>query len=161
MAHARLGIAEENSGKLVSEVRRHAARIAQELQYPLIIADGPPGTSCPVIASITGVDHVLIVTEPTVSGVHDLERVLTLSRHFGVPTSVVINKADLNLEQAQRIHQMAEQARSRVIGEIPFDRNIHDALMEGKTVLEYGKGPAVDVLKQIWTELRKEMNISS
>ncbi|MEN7973759.1 MAG: P-loop NTPase, partial [Verrucomicrobiota bacterium] len=106
MAHARLGIAEENSGKLVSEVRRHAARIAREMQYPLIIADGPPGTSCPVIASITDTDRVLIVTEPTVSGVHDLERVLKLSQHFGVPVSVVINKADLNPEQAQRIHNM-------------------------------------------------------
>ncbi len=161
VVHARLGIAEENSGKLVSEVRRHAARIATELHYPLIIADGPPGTSCPVIASITGADHVLIVTEPTVSGVHDLERVLTLSHHFDVPTSVVINKADLNPDQARRIHQMAEKAQSRVIGEIPFDRNIHDALMAGKTVIDYGKGPAVEVLKQIWTELRKEMNISS
>jgi len=157
MVHARLGIAEENSGKLVSQVRQHAARIATELQYPLIIADGPPGTSCPVIASITNASRVLIVTEPTVSGVHDLERVLKLCQHFGVPISVVINKADLNPEQAQCIHQMAERAHSRVIGEIPFDRNIHDALMEGKTVLEYGKGPAVDVLKQIWVKLNREL----
>ncbi|MEN8254910.1 MAG: P-loop NTPase [Verrucomicrobiota bacterium] len=157
MAHARLGIAEENSGKLVSEVRRHAARIAMEMQYPLIIADGPPGTSCPVIASITDTDRVLIVTEPTVSGVHDLARVLELCRHFGLPVSVVINKADLNPEQAQRIHQMAEKAHARVIGEIPFDRNIHDALMAGKTVLEHGEGPSVEVLKQIWAELGKEM----
>lgn len=153
MTHARLGIAEENSGKLVSEVRQHAARIATELQYPLIIADGPPGTSCPVIASITNTDRVLIVTEPTVSGVHDLERVLQLCRHFGVPVSVVINKADLNPDQTQRINQMAEKAHSKVIGEIPFDRNIHDALMEGKTILEYGKGPAIAVLKKIWAEL--------
>ena len=157
MVHARLGIAEENSGKLVSEVRRHAAQIATEMQVPLIMADGPPGTSCPVIASITDTDRVLIVTEPTVSGVHDLARVLELCRHFGVPVSVVINKADLNQEQAQRIHQMAEKAHARVIGEIPFDRNIHDALMVGKTVLEHGKGPAVEVLKQIWAELGKEM----
>ena len=158
MVHARLGIAEENSGKLVSQVRQHAARIATELQYPLIIADGPPGTSCPVIASITNASRILIVTEPTVSGVHDLERVLKLCQHFGVPTSVVINKADLNPEQAQRIHQMAEKAHSRVIGEIPFDRNIHDALMAGKTVIDHGKGPSVEVLKQIWEELRKEMD---
>jgi len=157
MVHARLGIAEENSGKLVSQVRQHAARIATELQYPLIIADGPPGTSCPVIASITNADRILIVTEPTVSGVHDLERVLKLCQHFGVPTSVVINKANLNPEQAQRIHRMAEQAHSRVIGEIPFDRNIHAALMAGKTILDYNQGPAVDVLKQIWAELGQEM----
>lgn len=157
MVHARLGIAEENSGKLVSEVRRHAARIATEMQYPLIIADGPPGTSCPVIASITDTDRVLIVTEPTVSGVHDLARVLELCRHFGVPVSVIINKADLNPDQAKRIHKMAKKVRARVIGEIPFDRNIHDALMLGKTVLEHGKGPAVEIIKQVWTELRKTM----
>ncbi len=155
MAHARLGIAEENSGKLVSEVRRHASKLTTDLQYPTLIADGPPGTSCPVIASITDTDHVLIVTEPTVSGVHDLARVLELCHHFAVPTSVIINKADLNPEQAQRIHRMAEQAHSNVIGEIPFDRNIHDALMAGKTILEYGKGPSIDVLKQIWETLRK------
>jgi len=157
MAHARLGVAEENSGKLVTEVRHHAAKFAKELNYPLIIADGPPGTSCPVIASITDADRVLIITEPTVSGVHDLERVLKLCVHFGVPVSVVINKADLNPEQAQRIHQLAERAHAKVIGEIPFDRNIHDALMAGKTVLQHGKGSAVEVLKQIWTELHKEI----
>ncbi|MCK4564462.1 MAG: ATP-binding protein [Verrucomicrobia bacterium] len=158
MVHARLGIAEENSGKLVSQVRQHAARIATEMQYPLIIADGPPGTSCPVIASITNADRILIVTEPTVSGVHDLERVLKLCQHFDVPSSVIINKADLNPEQAQRIHKMAKKAHSRVIGEIPFDRNIHDALMAGKTIIDYGKGPSVEVLKQIWAELNKEMS---
>jgi MinD superfamily P-loop ATPase len=157
MAHARLGIAEENSGKLVTQVRREAARIAQELHYPLIVADGPPGTSCPVIASVTNADRVLVVTEPTVSGVHDLERVLDLCRGFGVPVSIAINKADLNPEQAQHIHSLAEHAHARVIGEIPFDRNIHDALMAGKTVLEHGKGPAVAEIKALWAELHREM----
>jgi len=146
MVHARLGIAEENSGKLVSQVRQRAMKLAEELSYPIIIADGPPGTSCPVIASITNVNRVLIVTEPTVSGVHDLE-----------PVSVVINKADLNAEQAQYIHQMAEQAQARVIGEIPFDRNIHDALMAGKTIIDHNQGPAVKVLKSIWAELNREL----
>ncbi|MEN7973264.1 MAG: (4Fe-4S)-binding protein, partial [Verrucomicrobiota bacterium] len=83
--------------------------------------------------------------------------VLKLSQHFGVPVSVVINKADLNPEQAQRIHNMVKEANTRVIGEIPFDRNIHDALMAGKTVLEHGKGPSIEVLKRIWSELGKEM----
>jgi len=157
MAHARLGIAEENSGKLVSEVRRNAAKLATEMQYPLILADGPPGTSCPVIASITDANRVLIVAEPTVSGVHDMERVLELARHFGIPVSVVINKVDLNPDQAQRIHEMAEHAGAGLIGEIPFDRNIHDALMAGKTILEHGQGPSVEILKQIGNELHKQM----
>ena len=158
MVHARLGIAEENSGKLVSQVRQRAMELAEELQYPLIIADGPPGTSCPVIASITDVSRVLIVTEPTVSGVHDLERVLHLCHHFGVPVSVIINKADLNQDQAKRIHEMAEKAGATVAGEIPFDRNIHDALMVGKTIIDYNKGPSVEAIQKIWKSLNVLIN---
>ena len=159
MTHARLGIAEENSGKLVSQVRREAARIARERKLPLIVADGPPGTSCPVIASVTNADLALVVTEPTVSGIHDLERVLQLCRHFGLPASVVVNKADLNPGQARRIHHLAEQAHAKVVGEIPFDRNIHDALMAGKTVLDHGKGPAVATIGKVWQNLRLELGL--
>ena len=157
MIHARLGIAQENSGKLVTQVRQRAAESARELQYERIIADGPPGTSCPVIASITGVDLVLIVTEPTVSGVHDLKRVLDLCQHFGVPAAVVINKADLNGEQAGRIHRMAEQSGAHIVGEIPFDRHVHDALMAGKTVLEHGKSPAAEAIRHVWQQLQDMM----
>lgn len=103
MAHAKLGIAEENSGRLVARVRERAAQLAEEHQRTLIIGDGPPGTGCPVIASVSGTDLVVIVTEPTVSGVHDMERVMQLAAHFGVPVAVIINKADLNAEQAGRI----------------------------------------------------------
>lgn len=155
MVDARLGIAQENSGKLVSRVRERAAQLAGELHHGLVLADGPPGTSCPVIASVTGADLVLIVTEPTVSGVHDLERVLELTNHFGVPAQVLINKADLNREQAQRIHQPAKEAGARVTGEIPFDHNVHDALMNGQTVLEYGKGPARTAIMQAGAALRE------
>jgi MinD superfamily P-loop ATPase len=153
MVHAALGIAEENSGKLVTQVRQRAAELARELQYGHLIADGPPGTSCPVIASITGVDQVLVVTEPTVSGVHDLKRVLELSNHFKVPAVVVINKADLNLDQVKRIHRMSAEMDAPVIGEIPFDREVHEALMAGKTVLEHGKGPAAKAIRQVWDAL--------
>jgi len=139
MAHAKLGIAEENSGRLVTAVRARAGQLADELKRELILGDGPPGTGCPVIASVSGADLVVIVTEPTVSGVHDMERVLDLADHFGVPTAIVINKADLNADQAKRIEGMAETKGSRIIGKIPFDRTVNDALMEGKTVLEYGK----------------------
>ena len=146
MAHARLGIAEENSGRLVTQVRNTAADLARNLKKDLILGDGPPGTGCPVIASVSGADHVLIVTEPTVSGVHDMERVLQLTGHFGVPAQVVINKADLNAEQAARIEAIAGEMGSEVIARIPFDRNVHDALMAGKTVIEAGRGPARDAL---------------
>jgi len=153
MAHARLGIAEENSGKLVTEVRHSAARMAKGFGYARILADGPPGTGCPVIASITGVDSVLIVTEPTVSGVHDLRRVLNLCRHFGVDAAIAINKCDLNAEQANAIHTLAEEAGARVVGEIPFDREVHDALMLGRTVVEQGSGPAAEAIRELWKNI--------
>jgi len=156
MAHARLGIAEENSGKLVTRVRKRAAELCQENGFERILSDGPPGTGCPVIASVSGVDLVLIVTEPTISGVHDMERVLQLSAHFGVPTLVIVNKEDLNFDQARKIRRMAEEAGSRVIGAIPFDQNVNAALMEGKTVLEHGKGPAYEAILTLWDALRTE-----
>lgn len=156
MVHARLGIAEENSGKLVTRVRKRAAELCGEQGLERILSDGPPGTGCPVIASVSGVDLVLIVTEPTISGVHDMERVLQLSAHFGVPSLVIVNKEDLNLDQARKIRRMAEEAGSRVIGAIPFDQNVNAALMEGKTILEYGKGPAYEAILGLWDALRTE-----
>ncbi|MBN1418033.1 MAG: 4Fe-4S binding protein, partial [Planctomycetes bacterium] len=154
MAHARLGIAEENSGRLVTQVRNRAGQLAKELGRERILGDGPPGTGCPVIASVSGTDLVLIVTEPTVSGVHDMERVLQLANHFGVPGVVVINKADLNRSQAQRIEEIAAANGSRVIGRIPFDRTVNDALMQGKTVIEYGDSPAASAIRDVWRELQ-------
>jgi MinD superfamily P-loop ATPase len=154
MAHARLGIAEENSGRLVAQVRRRAAQLAEELKQELILGDGPPGTGCPVIASVSGTDLVVVVTEPTVSGVHDMERVMKLAAHFGVPAVVVINKADLNTEQAQRIEDIARAHGSKVIGRIPFDRAVNDALMAGKTVIEYMKGNAEEAIRKVWVNLQ-------
>jgi len=157
MVHARLGIAEENSGRLVAQVRDRAARLARELGRERILSDGPPGTGCPVIASVSGTDLVLIVTEPTVSGVHDMERVVKLTAHFGVPAVVVINKADLNAEQAQRIEQIAAGNDARVIGRIPFDSHVNEALLAGKTVVEFPEGKANAAIRSIWQELRKTL----
>jgi len=150
MAHARLGIGEENSGKLVTVVRDRASELAKQHRSPSILGDGPPGVGCPVIASITGLDLVVIVTEPTVSGVHDLKRVLELSNHFGVPARVVINKADLNPEQCGNIKKLAEQNKARCIGEIPFDPQVHQALMQGTPLVEFGQGPASQAIRRIW-----------
>ena len=154
MVHACLGIAEENSGRLVAHVRNRAGELAAELQAERILGDGPPGTGCPVIASVSGTDLVLVVTEPTVSGVHDLERVLELAAHFGVPALVLINKADLNTEQAARIEGLARQRDSRVIGRIPFDRSVNNALMAGKTVVHYSEGAASDAVRSAWREVQ-------
>ena len=154
MVHARLGIAEENSGRLVTQVRNRAAQLASELKKDYIIADGPPGTGCPVIASVSGTDLVVIVTEPTVSGVHDMERVMSLAKHFAVPTAIVINKADLNDEQAARIEEIAAEHGSKVIGKIPFDRVVNSALMAGKTVLDYdSNSQAAKVIRDIWRKI--------
>ena len=108
-----------------------------------------------MIASVSGTDLVVIVTEPTVSGVHDMERVMKLADHFGVPTAVVINKADLNDEQAQRIAEIVGEHGSRLIGHIPFDREVNDALMAGKTVIEYGDSEAARAIREIWTQLQE------
>jgi MinD superfamily P-loop ATPase len=159
MAHAQLGIAEENSGRLVTQVRQRAAQLAAEWKMELILGDGPPGTGCPVIASISGTDLVLIVTEPTVSGVHDMERILKLTAHFGVPAVVIINKADLNSGQAQRIEEIALAHGSRVIGRIPFDRVVNDALMAGKTVIEYGQGAAAEAIRNAWKSLQNRLTL--
>jgi len=158
MVHARLGIAEENSGRLVTQVRNRAAELAGELNQEQILGDGPPGTGCPVIASVSGTDLALVVTEPTVSGVHDMERVMNLAGHFGVPIAVVINKADLNAEQARRIEEVAEKHGSRVIGRIPFDREVNEALMAGKTVIEHGKGSAAGAIRATWRELQEVLS---
>ncbi len=158
MVHARLGIAEENSGRLVAQVRERAAMLADELKQELVLGDGPPGTGCPVIASVSGADLVVAVTEPTVSGVHDLARVLKLAAHFAVPAAVVINKVDLNLEQAKRIEEMVRAHDSRVIGRIPFDQTVNDALMAGKTVVEYEKASAAAAaIRQLWCEMQKTL----
>ncbi len=157
MVHAQLGIAEENSGRLVTQVRNRAGQLADELKQELILGDGPPGTGCPVIASVSGTDLVVIVTEPTVSGVHDMERVMKLAAHFGVPAVVVINKSDLNIEQARRIEDIAKAHGSRVIGRIPFDRAVNDALMAGKTVIEYGRGSAGEAIREVWKSLQETL----
>jgi len=157
MVHARLGIADENSGRLVTRVRERAGQLAAELNQELILGDGPPGTGCPVIASVSGTDLVVIVTEPTVSGVHDMERVMRLAAHFGVPALVVINKADLNAEQAQRIESISAEHDSEVIGRVPFDAAVNDALMAGNTVVEYGHGAAEAAIRQTWTQLQAKL----
>jgi MinD superfamily P-loop ATPase len=157
MVHAELGIGEENSGKLVSKVRAEAANFAEKLAHGTILGDGPPGTGCPVIASTTGADLMLIVTEPTVSGAHDLERVLKLTRHFQVKSLIVINKADLNPDMVEQIKAIAQTAGSEVIAEIPFDREVHQALLAGKTILEHGKGSAFTAITGLWKTINDNL----
>jgi MinD superfamily P-loop ATPase len=152
MVHARLGVAAENSGKLVSTVRREARRIAGEQGRSLIIVDGPPGIGCPVIASVTGATQVLVVTEPTVSGEHDLVRVLALARHFGIPASVCVNKWDINPEMTARIEDGARKAGALTAGRIRYDRSVTLAQMQGKAAVEIDAPSAADI-REIWQRL--------
>lgn len=150
MLHAELGIAEGTSGKLVAEVRERARQIAGEKSIDLIIIDGSPGIGCPVIASITGTDMVVIVTEPSVSGLHDLERIIGLANHFRIPSVVIINKWDLNPELTEQIENEAKAYGSIPIGRVEFDRAFVDSMIAGQTVLEYADGKIVEEIEQIW-----------
>jgi MinD superfamily P-loop ATPase len=152
MVHARLATAAGNSGKLVSEVRQEARRIAEAQDRSLVLVDGPPGVGCPVIASVTGASLVLAVTEPTVSGEHDLERVLSLARHFGVPAAVCVNKWDLDPGMAERIEQSAAKAGARLAGRVRYDRGVTAAQMVQRAVVETDAPSAADV-RQVWESL--------
>jgi len=153
MVHAKLGIAEENSGKLVSLVRNHAKKIAEEQQLDLVLIDGSPGIGCPVIASITGTDLVLVVTEPTQSGKHDLERVMKLTRHFGIRTLVCINKWDLNPEVTSEIEALAHEQSATIAGKVRYDNAITEAQIRKLSVVEYSKNGVSEEIKSLWKEV--------
>ena len=152
MVHARLGVAAENSGKLVTTVRQQARRIAEAGEHDLIIVDGPPGIGCPVIASVTGATQVLLVTEPSVSGEHDLERVLALTRHFGIPSAVCVNKWDINPEMTARIEDMARRAGARVVGRVRYDASVTCAQVEARAVIQTNS-PCADDIRAVWQAL--------
>jgi MinD superfamily P-loop ATPase len=153
MVHARLGIAAENSGKLVSVVRQAAKRIAREQQKSLILVDGPPGIGCPVIASMTGATAVLAVTEPTLSGEHDLERVLALARHFGTRAAVCVNKWDINPEMTERIERRATEAGAAIVGRIAYDRAVTEAQVAGRPLAGFSAGQAAGDMKRVWEDV--------
>jgi MinD superfamily P-loop ATPase len=154
MVHARLGIAEENSGKLVSLVRQQASQLAKEKGIDLLITDGPPGVGCPVIAAVGGATCALIVTEPTVSGIHDMQRAIELCRHFKVPVMVCINKYDLNLEKSSEIEALAREGELPIVGRVPYDAVFTRAMVQGKTLFEYdGEGSAAEHLRSVWKKI--------
>ncbi|MBN2057769.1 MAG: ATP-binding protein [Candidatus Saganbacteria bacterium] len=152
--HAKLGIAEENSGKLVSRIRQAARDIAKQRGSDYIIIDGPPGIGCPVIASLTGVDLALIVTEPTTSGLHDAKRIMDVARHFNVPVKLAVNKYDLNPEMTDEIENYCKKADVPVVGKIAFDRRFVEAMVAGKMIIEYDAQAAGEELSGIWQALK-------
>jgi MinD superfamily P-loop ATPase len=157
LVHARLGIGEDNSGKLVTLVRREARRIAEREGAALLINDGPPGIGCPATAAITGTDGVLIVTEPTVSGLHDLRRVIGLCRHFRLPALVCINKYDINEAQTVLIQQECQADGVPVVGLIPFDPAVSRALVARQTVVDFDCGPATAAVIETWDKVQRTL----
>lgn len=156
MVHARLGTGAENSGKLVSIVRNEARGLAEKNNHSMVIVDGPPGIGCPVIASITGATFVLIVTEPTVSGEHDMKRVLDLAGHFKIPAAVCVNKWDINPEMTVRIETHAVEANAKVFGRIRYDTAVNMAQIQQKTAVEIGS-PCGDDIRNIWNQVKGAM----
>jgi MinD superfamily P-loop ATPase len=153
LVHARLGIAQENSGKLVARVRQQAKQIAEEQGLDYIISDGPPGIGCPVISSLSGASLALLVTEPTLSGMHDLERVLGVCQHFGVPPLVCINKYDINEENSHQIEGYCSAQGVAVAAKIPFDNVVTEALVRGVPVVEYSHGRVSQEIKTLWNSI--------
>jgi len=154
MVHAKLGIAEENSGKLVSLVRKQAKELAEKNNCDWVIIDGAPGIGCPVIASLSGIDCAVVVTEPTLSGLYDASRVIEVTKHFNVPARLVINKFDLNINMSEKIEEYCVENGIPLIGKVRFDKTVVEAMVEGKTIIE-GKDTVVkDELLRIWDKLR-------
>jgi len=160
MAHAELNIAEETSGKLVTVVRNRAQQVAEKEQRELILIDGAPGIGCPVIASLTGVDLALIVTEPTMSGLHDLERILDVTSHFGIGSVVCINKYDINEENSGRITEFCRQRGIEVVGNIPYDPVVTEAMVAGKPVVEFSEGKVSEAIKEVWGRIKCSIKLS-
>ena len=158
MIHAKLGIAQENSGRLVSLVREKSMDIALKKGVDYVIIDGPPGIGCPVIASISGVDLALIVIEPTLSGMHDAQRAINVAKHFGIKTAVCINKNDLNPKNSETIKKDCLKSDVPVIGEIPFDKIVPESLVHEKPIVEYKDCRVSSEIKNLWNKITEILN---
>lgn len=157
IVHAELEIGEEATGKMVNQVRQKTQKIAGK--EDIILIDGSPGIGCPVIASIKGVDLVVVISEPTVSGIHDLKRVLKVANHFGVKSTVCINKSDINSEKVKEIRNYCESINIPILGELPYDDAAIHAMIEEKTVTEYSDSELARSIKNTWGKIEKILNI--
>ncbi|MBU1627653.1 ATP-binding protein [bacterium] len=154
MVHALLGVVEENSGKLVTKVKEKAREIGNKKKTTLCIVDGSPGIGCPVIASTASANLILIVTEPTLSGIHDMERVLSLGKHFNIPCAICINKWDLNEEISSQIESIAVKNKNKLVGKIRYDKSVIKAQIKKLSVVEYTKSGITDDIKELWNNVR-------
>ncbi len=158
LLHAHLFAGQDNSGKLVTLVKQEAKLLALDENREYVIVDGPPGIGCPVISAASGADMALIVVEPTVSGVHDLERAYATTAHFGIPTMVAVNKTDINPERSQEIIAYCQQVGLPLIGTIPFDTIVTEAMVNGQPITEYAPThPVSAAMYSLWEQIRTVM----
>lgn len=155
MVHARLGIGAENSGKLVAKVKNEAKVLAEKLNKDFIIVDGSPGIGCPVVSSLSGANLVVLVTEPSVAGIHDVKRVYELVKKFGIKAGCIINKADINTDKVLEIHQFLEAEDIQLIAEIPYDDNFTKAMTMGQTIVEFDPDGIGRILMNSWEKIKK------
>ncbi len=157
MVHAKLGIGEDNSGKLVTQIRDIATKTAKEQAIETVLIDGPPGIGCPVISTLTGVDVALMVTEPTLSGMHDLHRLIKLAKSFKLKSYVLINKFDLNSDISDEIDALCEKEDIEVLAKVPFNRDFVDAMVNQQSVIEYApQSNLSQTLKEVWHRLETD-----
>ncbi|HCK99540.1 MAG TPA: (4Fe-4S)-binding protein [Candidatus Marinimicrobia bacterium] len=154
MVHARLGIGAENSGKLVAKVKNEAKNIAEEQDRKYVLVDGSPGIGCPVVSSLSGANFVVLVTEPTVSGIHDLKRVYELVKKFGIKTGCIINKADLNNTVEKEILQFLSENDINHIASLPYDETFTEAMTNGQTIVEFGESRVKNLIEQSWDKIK-------
>lgn len=157
LVHAALGVGEENSGKLVTTVRNASAKVAEEEGAELVLVDGSPGVGCPVIASLTNADIALFVAEPTVSAIHDFERVHALTKHFNLPSMAIINKCGINPELENKIKDFCQKHEVPMAGELPYDRNFTRAQLERKSILEFDPDGLGKKIKDIWETIERNL----
>jgi MinD superfamily P-loop ATPase len=157
MVHARLGIGAENSGKLVAKVKEEAKRTAGEAGKKYILVDGSPGIGCPVVSSLSGADFVVLVTEPTVSGIHDLKRVYSVVKNFKIPAGCIINKADLNGGVEKEILDYMKGENIVHLASLPYDEAFTKAMVEGLTIVEYTGGAVNEALAESWRLVRQAL----
>ena len=158
MIHAHLYAGEENSGKLVQQVRERAAREGKEHVSDWVLVDGPPGTGCPVMSSMTGIDFVVLVTEPTVAGAHDLKRMVDLAEHFSIPVGMIVNKSTINPEGVEELRVFADERKIRYLGEIPYDRKVVDSVADLKPYACVFDDEISDRLREAWEKIRAAVN---
>ncbi len=157
MVHAKLGIGAENSGKLVAKVKEEAKKLAEKTDKSYILVDGSPGIGCPVVSSLSGADLVVMVAEPSLSGIHDIKRVILLVKKFKIPAAAIINKANINPQQTNELIAFLSENDIQHIGNIPYNENFTKAMTEGKTIVEYDDGELTEEIKDYWKKILKRI----